>query len=63
MKLFLSPSPFDETFPRRELVYANGDIFSRYNCYGDSEQFKVDVIKRQPDRIDIGPGNFDLYCW
>jgi DNA primase small subunit len=41
---------------RREFTFnLEGEVYVRYLCFRDAEQFADAVIKRQPERIEIGP--------
>jgi DNA primase catalytic subunit len=43
-------------FHRREFTFTlEGDVFVRYLCFKNAEEFKAAVIARQPERIEIGP--------
>jgi len=42
-------------FLRREFTFVlAGDIFCRYQCFRDAEEFRAQVIARQPIRMEIG---------
>jgi len=42
-------------FLRREFTFVlEGDIFCRYLCFRDAEEFRKEVINRQPIRMEIG---------
>lgn len=44
-----------EFFLRREFTFVmEGDIFQRYRCFKDAEEFKQAVIAQQPVRMEIG---------
>lgn len=42
-------------FQRREFTFVlQGDIFCRYQCFKDLEEYKAKVLERQPIRMEIG---------
>lgn len=42
-------------FQRREFTFVlQGDIFCRYQCFKDMEEYKAKVLERQPIRMEIG---------
>eukprot|EP01128_Nolandella_sp_AFSM9_P013026 TRINITY_DN9904_c0_g1_i1.p1 TRINITY_DN9904_c0_g1~~TRINITY_DN9904_c0_g1_i1.p1 ORF type:complete len:441 (+),score=70.31 TRINITY_DN9904_c0_g1_i1:91-1323(+) len=43
-----------EYFGRREWSFTINAIYSRYNCYTSLEEFKKDILKRMPHKMDIG---------
>ncbi len=43
-------------FHRREFTFTlENDVFVRYMCFKDAEELARDVMRRQPERIEIGP--------
>jgi len=54
MQKWLSYGDLDY-FGRREFSFTlQGGIYSRYNCFGSLEQFRNEVCKKSPQKIDIG---------
>jgi len=50
-----TPGVQKDFFLRREFCFVlEGDIFCRYTCFRDVEEFRTQVIARQPIRMEIG---------
>jgi len=50
-----SKSVVRDFFYRREFCFVlEGDIFCRYMCFKDADDFKKEIIARQPIRMEIG---------
>jgi DNA primase small subunit len=51
-----SPGNKPDFFQRREFTFTlAGDIFVRYKCFRDADEFKKAVLADMPERIEIGP--------
>ena len=50
-----SPGVQKDFFQRREFTFVlQGDIFCRYQCFKDMEEYRAKVLERQPIRMEIG---------
>merc|ERR1740121_1244649 len=50
-----SPGVQKDFFLRREFTFVlEGDIFCRYLCFKDAEEFRTQMMSRQPIRMEIG---------
>ncbi|CAK9085534.1 unnamed protein product [Durusdinium trenchii] len=50
-----SPGTQKDFFQRREFTFVlQGDIFCRYQCFKDMEEYRAKVLERQPIRMEIG---------
>lgn len=50
-----SPGVQKDFFLRREFTFVlEGDIFCRYLCFRNAEEFRTQVLQRQPIRMEIG---------
>merc|ERR1719469_1491976 len=50
-----SPGVQKDFFLRREFCFVlEGDVFCRYTCFRDVEEFRTQVMARQPIRMEIG---------
>lgn len=55
MQRWLSYGGDLDYFGRREFSFTlPGGIYSRYNCFGSLDQFRAEVTKKAPQKIDIG---------
>lgn len=51
-----SKAPDSDYFIKREFTFnLPGEIYVRYLCFSNAEEFAKEVMRRQPDRIEIGP--------
>jgi len=51
-----SPGNKPDFFQRREFTFnLPGDIYVRYKCFRDADEFKRAVLADMPERIEIGP--------
>jgi DNA primase small subunit len=44
----------DEYLSRREFSFTMDEIYSRYNSFLSMEAMKAEIIKKNPDKFDIG---------